>query len=126
MQYALLIYQAEEVLDHLSSSDQKDVLTGHGQLQEKAKAERAFVMANELMLSSTATTVRERTGKTLVLDGPFAETKEQLIGLYVLECQNLDEAIAYAKMIPNVKIGSIEIRPIAYFESQTHEGQSVE
>ncbi len=118
MQYALLIYQAEEVLENLSPSDQKDALTGHRQLQEKAKAARAFVTANELMLSSTATTVRERTGKTLILDGPFAETKEQLIGLYVLECQNLDEAIEYAKMIPNVATGSIEIRPIAYSESQ--------
>ena len=114
MQYALLIYQAEEVLDNLSGEDQKEALARHRHLQEKTKAKRAFLVANELMSSSTATTVRVRAGKTLLLDGPFAETKEQLIGLYVLECKNLDEAIEYAQLIPNVDTGSIEIRPIAY------------
>ena len=119
VKYALLIYQAEELLDHRSENDRKAELAAHHQLQEKAKAAHALVTTNELMLSSTATTVRERAGKTLILDGPFAETKEQLTGIYVLDCQNLDEAIAYAKMIPSVAVGSIEIRPLAHFESQS-------
>jgi len=61
---------------------------------------------------STATTVRIRDGKTSTFDGPFAETKEVLGGIYILECENLDEAIQLAAMIPAAKHGSIEIRPI--------------
>ena len=117
MQYALLIYQAEEVMEHWSEADLKEALTRHGSLQEKAKANSAFLLANELTPSGTATTVKRRAGKTTILDGPFAETKEQLVGLYVFDCKNLDEAIEYAQGIPNVDTGSIEIRPIAHYES---------
>ena len=75
------------------------------------------MLANELTTSGTATTVKRRAAKTTILDGPFLETKEQLVGLYAFDCKNLDEAIEYAKEIPNVDTGSIEIRPIAHYES---------
>ena len=65
---------------------------------------------------STATTVRVRNGETVTTDGPFAETKEQLGGFYLLNCENLDEAIAYAAKIPSAPTGSIEVRPVMEFE----------
>jgi hypothetical protein len=76
-----------------------------------------MVGGNALMPTDTATTVRVRDGETLVCDGPFAETKEQLGGYYLLECENLDEAIAKAAKIPSAKCGSIEVRPIMVFDN---------
>ncbi|MEE8272027.1 MAG: YciI family protein [Alphaproteobacteria bacterium] len=116
MLYTLLIYQAEEVFDTFTEADREAMLSGHRTLQQTAKAGGAFVLANELMRSDAATTVRLRADQTTIVDGPFAETKEQLAGLYVVDCENLDGAIDLAKQIPNVRTGSIEIRPIAYFE----------
>jgi len=66
---------------------------------------------------ATATSVRVRSGETLTTDGPFAETKEQLGGYYMLDCENLDEAIKWASKIPGAKDGTIEVRPIWEFES---------
>lgn len=116
MYYALLIYQAEELLENTPPEKIDELLAAHRKLQEKTKANGAFVLANQLTRSHAATTVRERSGEFSVTDGPFAETKEQLVGLYVMECDTLDEAIAYAKEIPHVSMGSIEIRPIGHFE----------
>jgi hypothetical protein len=70
------------------------------------------VSADRLKPATAATTVRIRNGETLVTDGPFAETKEQLGGYYVLECENIDEALQYAAKIPAAEIGSIEVRPV--------------
>ena len=71
--------------------------------------------ANPLQSISTATTVRLRNGRTQTTDGPFAETKEQLGGYYLLDCKDLDEAISYAAKIPSAKNGSVEIRPVMVF-----------
>ena len=71
---------------------------------------------NALNSISTATTVRVRDGKTQTTDGPFAETKEQLGGYYLLDCKDLDEAISYAAKIPSATLGSVEIRPIMVFD----------
>ncbi len=117
MHYALLIYQAEGLSELRSQDDLEKALAGHRQLQEKAKKSDAFVVASELLPSHAATTVRNRSGKVTIIDGPFAETKEQFIGLYVLDCKNLDEAIEYAKLIPDVCTGSVEIRPVAHLEA---------
>jgi hypothetical protein len=75
-------------------------------------ANREVVMGERLHPTSTATTVRVRNGQRLMTDGPFAETKEQLGGVYVFECKDLDEALDIAAKIPTAKTGSIEIRPI--------------
>jgi len=74
-----------------------------------------YVAAEALHATQTATTVRVRDGKTVTTDGPFAETKEQLGGYYVINCKDLDEAIALAAKIPSAKWGSIEVRPIMDF-----------
>ncbi len=76
-------------------------------------ARGAYVTCDALQDRATATTVRVRNGKTLATDGPFAETKEVLGGYYILECRDLDEAMAYAAKIPDAQYGSVEVRPIA-------------
>ena len=79
----------------------------------KDAADRGVLLGGErLRLTGDATTVRVRNGETLTVDGPFAETKEQLAGYFVVECKNLDEAIDVASRIPGAKDGSIEVRPI--------------
>ena len=79
----------------------------------KDAAERGVLLGGErLRLTSDATTVRVRNGETLTTDGPFAETKEQLAGYFLVDCKNLDEAIDVASRIPGAKDGSIEVRPI--------------
>ena len=117
MQYALLIYQAEEILDHYSDEDEAAALAAHRTLQNAAKAAGHFLEANQLLPSSSANTVRRRGGKITVTDGPFTETKELLIGLYVFDCETLEQAIEYASQIPDCNTGAIEIRPIAYLET---------
>jgi hypothetical protein len=81
-------------------------------LLNEAKSAGVLIDNNGLLPVSSATTVRVRDGKTLTTDGPFAETHEQLGGFFILDCQDLDEAISWAKKIPTVEQGSIEIRPL--------------
>ena len=116
MYYALLIYEAEGLSDSYTPEAEAEALAGHRALQEGSKADGAFVEANQLMPASVATTVKVRGGEAIVMDGPFIETKELLIGLYVMECEHLDAAIAYAKQIPHAGTGAVEVRPMAYFE----------
>jgi hypothetical protein len=79
---------------------------------EEVKSAGAMQAAEALQPTATATTVRVRNGETMITDGPFADTKEQLGGFYLLDCKNLDEAVAYAAKIPGAQAGSIEVRPI--------------
>ena len=108
MQYILLIYSDE---GGEPEGDQADVLRRYGAFTEKIRDGGKLVTADRLKPPSAAT-VRIRDGETLVTDGPFAETKEQLGGYYVLDCENLDEALAYAAKIPAAENGSIEVRPV--------------
>ena len=116
MLYTMLIYQAAEVAAAVTEEDQQACYARHRKLQQRSKAGDVFRAANELVPVDAATTVRWQDGKPAIIDGPFAETKEQLMGLYVMECESLDEAIDYAKDIPLLGEGCIEIRPIAHFE----------
>ena len=109
MQYILLIYSDE---NGEAEGDQTDVLRRYGAFTEEVRVGGKLVTADRLKPTSAATTVRIRNGETLVTDGPFAETKEQLGGYYVLDCENLDEALAYAAKIPAAENGSIEVRPV--------------
>ena len=110
MQYILLIYGSEN--GNPGGDVEQDVLTRYGAFTEEVRDRGKLVAADRLQPTSTATTVRIRDGETLVTDGPFAETKEQLGGFYLLDCENLDEALAYAQKIPAAEFGSIEVRPI--------------
>ena len=108
MQYAFLIHSDENGRDEGS----QDILAEYGKFSEEVAQRGMIRSAARLRRTSSATTVRVRDGKTLTTDGPFAETKEQLGGFYILECKDLDEALAYAAKIPTARTGSIEVRPV--------------
>jgi hypothetical protein len=114
MQYLLLIYAEETVYAQQTPEEQAAEMEGHNVFAKEAG--KKIVGGNALQLTSNATTIRLRDAQTLVTDGPFAETKEHLGGYYLVECENLDEAIALASKLPEVHFGSIEIRPIMKFE----------
>jgi hypothetical protein len=117
MRYALLIYTAEQ-----TEAPPPDVLQaeteGYNAFTEHVKQRGAYQAGEALDPTSTATTVRVRDGKTLTTDGPYAETKEALGGFYLVEAADLDEAIAYAAMIPGARHGAIEVRPIFEWSAQ--------
>ena len=113
MKYALLLYSEggslPESMDEASrEAFQKDFREFNRDLGEK----QAFVAAQRLRTTDTATTVRVVDGEALVTDGPFAETKESLAGFFLIECADLDEALDWAKRIPSARVGSVEVRPI--------------
>ena len=112
MKYLLLIYDAESVWAAMSPADQGKMYEEYMQFTEDIKSKGNHLAGNQLQPISTATTVRVRNGKRLTTDGPFAETKEQLGGFYMIEAKNLDEAIDIASRIPSAKVGSIEVRPL--------------
>lgn len=115
MQYLLLIYDEEAKLDAMTKEESGAFLQEYGSFTEGVVKSGKFKAGEALQSVKTATTVRVREGKTLTTDGPFAETREQLGGFYLIEANNLDEAIAIAARIPSAKIGSIEVRPIMKF-----------
>ncbi len=94
------------------------MLEAHRELQAETKQRGAFVAATQLMEAYTANTVRCRADEVSIEDGPFAETKELLIGLYLFECENLEQALDYATRVPHAEYGSVEVRPVAYHESK--------
>ena len=116
MQYLLLIYEQEERFANLSK-DKLGVEMGDYQAFGKEFAS-AIQGGDALQPTTTATTVRVREGKRLTTDGPFAETKEQLGGYYLVEAKDLDQAIAIASKIPGARYGCVEVRPIMTFRSQ--------
>ena len=108
MKYALLIYEDES---HYEGMEDVDLSPWMAYTQAVTEA-GVHVGGHGLMPTAMATTVRKRDGKVLTTDGPFAETKEQFGGLYVLDCKDLDEAIEWASKIPTVGTGSVEVRPL--------------
>src|ERR1700761_3283645 len=109
MQYLLLIYSSEA---EEGRQDTSAVLAEYGTFPQGIVQSGAFKAADRLRPVADATTVRVREGKTLTTDGPFAETREQLGGYYLVEAKDLDEAVAIAAKVPTAKYGSIEVRPI--------------
>ncbi len=109
MQYMLMIYEEEAKLD----DDVRDACYVEStQLAHDLVAAGKFIATAPLHSVKTATSVQVRGGKRMVTDGPFAETREQLGGFFLIEAENLDEAIAVATRIPSVKRGTVEIRPV--------------
>lgn len=114
MRYLMLIYSKEQPGGPGPRVSERDY-DRHLALMQEAAAKGVFVAAEPLAPTSTATTVRIAGSKTLISDGPFAETKEQLAGFYILDCENLDEAIEWAAKIPTACKGTegcVEIRPL--------------
>jgi len=112
MQYLLLIYQSEAATKTRSEAEAKAMFAEYGQLTQSIKESGHYKGGNPLQPIATATTVQVRDGKTLTTDGPFAETREQLGGYYLIDAAHLDDAIAIAARIPAARHGSIEIRPV--------------
>jgi hypothetical protein len=112
MRYLALIYDAEPDPGTFSPDDLDTMLAEYGAFDAAVKAAGVFLGGEALQSSDTATVVRVRDGQRLTTDGPFAETREQLGGYYLLECADLDEAIAWAARIPGASVGAVEIRPI--------------
>lgn len=111
MRYVLLIYVSEEITATMPEDERTALVQGYTAFHGEVHQRGMMTGGAPLQPMSSATTVRIRDGKTLITDGPFIETKEQLAGVYILECQNLDEAIAMAAKIPDAQYGAIEIRP---------------
>jgi len=112
MKYLCLIYDEEKKL-HAMPKPEADALMGEYFAFTRAiQASGHYLGGNDLQPARNATTVRIRNGQTSTTDGPFAETKEQLGGYYLIEAKDLNEAIQVASRIPSAKIGSIEVRPI--------------
>ena len=109
----LCLICAEKVMEQMPEADAAKHFQEYVQFTEWVKAKGHFVGANRLTPATTATTVRVRNGKVLTTDGPFAETKEQVGGYYVIEAMDLHEAIQVAAKIPGAQRGCVEVRPIA-------------
>lgn len=112
MKYALLIYSDEKQWEGMTEAEQGEVLGRYNAFTEDLKKRGQYLVGEPLDATTTASTVKLRGGKTLVTDGPFAETKEQLGGFYVVDVPDLDTALALAARIPSAEVGSIEVRPI--------------
>lgn len=115
MRYLLLIYVDEAVYEKQNPEEQAQEYQEYNAFGKEAEKRGFTPLGEALQPVATATTVRVRDGKTLTTDGPFAETKEQLGGYYMLKCKDLDEAIEMAAKIPGARHGSVEIRPIMEF-----------
>lgn len=109
MKYMLLFYSSETIA--LSDAEQGALYTDWMDLMKEAKAAGVLQFNSGLAPTSNATSVRVRDHKTLITDGPFAETHEQLGGFFLIDCPDLDEAVAWAAKVPTAKYGAIEIRP---------------
>jgi hypothetical protein len=114
MKYLCTIYGDESQMANLTPEQGSEMMEAYGAFGQEAGD--AIVAGEGLQPTSTATTVRVRDGERMLTDGPFAETKEQLGGFYLLECGSLDEAIELAAKIPGAKSGSVEVRPVMNYE----------
>jgi hypothetical protein len=112
MRYALLICDEDKRQAEMSQDEAGAQMAAYAAFGEEMGAKGVLQGGERLQPVSTATTVRVRDGEVLTSDGPFAETKEQLGGFYLVECKDLDEAIEVASRIPGAAVGSVEVRPI--------------
>ena len=112
MRYMMLIYDNEAHAESQSEAERNAMFEEYFAFSREVREKGAFKAGDPLMPTTSATTVRVKDGKRLTTDGPFAETKEQLGGYYILDCKTLDEALAFAAKIPAARYGCVEVRPI--------------
>jgi len=112
MKYLLLIYDNEKKLAAMSPNEVGEIMADYRAFGESITKSGNKIAGHQLHPTDSATSLRFRDGKLQTIDGPFAETKEQLGGFYLIEAKDLDEALAIGARIPSVKIGTIEVRPI--------------
>ena len=116
MEYMLLIYENEAEAAARPDADKSKMYADYGVYTKSLVDAGVMRSGNALQPIATATTVRVRDRESLNADGPFAETKEQLGGYYLIDCNNIDEALAWAAKVPSAEGGSIEVRPIMVFD----------
>jgi hypothetical protein len=113
MKYVLLIYGDERVWEAMSPSEMEKIYADHRAYSEAMGKAGVIVGGSELKPTATATSVKFGGAKTRTVDGPFAETKEQLAGFYLIDVPSLDEALAWAEKMPGMVEGTVEVRPLA-------------
>jgi hypothetical protein len=118
MQFMCLIYDDENAWESFSEEEREAGMAAYFAFTDEAKKAGVYVAADALQPTSSATIVRVRDGERLVTDGPFAETKEQLGGYYVLDVPSLDDALEWAAKIPSAEWGTIEVRPVVVFDRE--------
>jgi hypothetical protein len=116
MKYAFTIYRDESEMETATPEQMQEMSRAYRDVTEEMQQKGVLLAGDGLYPTATATTIRVRDGHRDVTDGPFAETKEQLGGFYVLDCRDLDEAIEWAAKIPGSQIGSVEIRPVLVYD----------
>jgi hypothetical protein len=119
MKYVCLWYQDEAIMQNMSKEDMGKLTAEYKAFGETVQKSGQLILGQGLQSVRTATTVRVRDGKTLTTDGPVAETKEQLGGIYIIEAKDLNDAIQFAAKIPNARNGSIEVRPVWAYAEQS-------
>jgi hypothetical protein len=117
MRYMLSIYGDEQRWADATPEQMQEALAAYDAFGKEAG--EIIVAGDGLQPTATATTVRVRNGESVLTDGPFAETREQLGGYYVLDCADLDEALAWAAKVPGALTGSVEVRPVMDYETVT-------
>jgi hypothetical protein len=126
MLYTLLCYHNEDVVFSWSKAEDEAVMNRLDVVQRRLEAEGKLGTSLRLMPTTAATTLRKDKEQPLVLDGPFAETKEQLLGFYILDCENLEEALAIARELGEANPGgSLEIRPVALYRPRSLPAESL-
>ena len=118
MRYLLSIYLDETATASMSPEEGAASSARYQTVTDEMRAAGVYLGGDGLQPTATATTVRVREDERLTIDGPFAETKEQLAGFYLLECKDLDEAIEWATKIPGAETGSVEVRPVMDYEAR--------
>ena len=116
MKFMFLIYHEEKTLDTLPDGEMQGLVDAALGYMEELRQSGHFIVSNALQRGRTARTIRVRGGKVTTTDGPFAETKEQLGGFYLIEARDLNDAIQVASKIPSARLGSVEVRPIREFK----------
>lgn len=117
MKYLLSIYADEKGFDSATPEQIQQAVEAYNSFTQEVRDKGIFLSGEGLQPTSAATTVRVRNDETMTTDGPFAETKEQMNGYYLLECNDLDEAIEWAAKIPGAAQGSVEVRPVLDYEA---------
>ena len=126
MKYLLTIYADESRYATMTPEESAQLMAGYGAFGREAQAAGVLLGGEGLQPTATATTVRVRDGETLLTDGPFAETREQLGGYYLLDCADLDEANRWAAKIPDATGGAVEVRPVMDYSAMDREEAHVQ
>jgi hypothetical protein len=118
MKYLCLIYDQESKWATMPKAESDAMMAEYGAFTESVKNSGQYVGGDALQPTHTATTIRVRNGKVSATDGPFAETKEQLGGYYLIEAKDLNAAVQVASRIPSAKVGCVEVRPVVVYGQQ--------